>query len=464
MKKIEFIPIGLLHPHPDNPRKELGDLTELVAAINAKGILQNLTVVPAEEGGYRIIIGHRRHAAAKLAGLTDLPCVIADMTPQEQFETMMVENIQRSDLTVYEQAEGFQLMLDMGATVGEVAQKVGLSETTVRNRAKLTKLDKKGFKKGEARGATMTDFLKLNAIKDEAKRNKVLDSIGTADFNQKLKAALNEQEVAEQVAAAVAELDASDWCRKKTDDDTGHTRYYCCIDMWNRKPITRPDDAGKVEYVYTCTSATSLNVYIKNVKTEAPTDPETLRKQAYGQKVESIHKQLDAICKQHFELRYEFVRNHTSLNSDEMVITEFAARMMIDSNAKADATRLGKMMGVPVKNANAYNAAMDDAALNRALFHKPLYVLMCAAYVKADRETECCIISNWDGEIGKVVPKYHKNSSVDTTYKFLDQLGYVQSEEEIQLWTGTHPLFREAQELVEAFKRGDPLNEQAEED
>lgn len=459
MKKIEYIPIFLLHPHPDNPRKELGDLTDLAAAIKAKGVLQNMTVVPAEEGGYRIIIGHRRHAAAKLAGLTDLPCVVANMTPQEQFETMMVENIQRSDLTAYEQAEGFQLMLDMGSTAGDVAQKVGLSETTVRNRAKLTKLDKAKFKKAEARGATMTDFLKLNAIKDEAKRNKVLEFIGTADFNQKLKAALNEQEVAELVTAAVAELDASDWCRKKTADDTGHTRYYCCIDNWNRKPITRPDDAGEVEYVYTCNSATSLTVYIKNGQTEAPTDPETLRMQAYGKKFDSIYKQLDAISQQHYELRYEYVRDYTSLNSSEMVVTEFAARMMIASNAKADATRLGKMMGVPVKNANAYNAALDDAALNRALFHKPLYVLMCTAYVKADRPTETCFIHEWDGEIGKCIPKYRKNSSIDTIFKFLEQLGYELSDEEIQMWNGTHPLFREAQELVEAFKKGEPLNE-----
>ena len=67
MQKIEYIHISRLHPHPDNPRKELGDLTELAASIEAKGVLQNLTVVPDNDGGYRIIIGHRRHAAAKLA-------------------------------------------------------------------------------------------------------------------------------------------------------------------------------------------------------------------------------------------------------------------------------------------------------------------------------------------------------------------------------------------------------------
>ncbi|MBO6269431.1 MAG: ParB N-terminal domain-containing protein [Clostridium sp.] len=72
-----MLPIENLLPHPLNPRKDLGDLTELADSIRAQGVLQNLTVVPEPLEGpdkYRILIGHRRHAAAKLAGLTELPC------------------------------------------------------------------------------------------------------------------------------------------------------------------------------------------------------------------------------------------------------------------------------------------------------------------------------------------------------------------------------------------------------
>ena len=82
--KIVYIGVDKLFPHPDNPRKELGDLTELSASIKNNGIMQNLTVVPRTEGGYTVIIGHRRTGAAKLAGLKELPCVIAEMTEQEQ--------------------------------------------------------------------------------------------------------------------------------------------------------------------------------------------------------------------------------------------------------------------------------------------------------------------------------------------------------------------------------------------
>ena len=99
--QLVYISLDELYPHPHNHRKELGDLTELADSIRAKGIMQNLTVIPREEGsGYTVLIGYRRMGAAKLAGLTEVPCVIVDMSPREQVATMLLENMQRSDLTV----------------------------------------------------------------------------------------------------------------------------------------------------------------------------------------------------------------------------------------------------------------------------------------------------------------------------------------------------------------------------
>ena len=141
MPQIVNIAIDRLSPHADNPRKDLGDLSELAASIKASGILQNLTVVPDEPDNsntdFTIIIGHRRYAAAKIAGLTELPCVVVEMSEREQLQTMLVENMQRSDLTVYEQAQGFQMMLNMGDSVAEIAEKSGFSQTTIRRRVKL---------------------------------------------------------------------------------------------------------------------------------------------------------------------------------------------------------------------------------------------------------------------------------------------------------------------------------------
>lgn len=121
--------------------------------------------------GYKVIIGHRRLAAAKAAGLEKVPCVVADMTPKEQLQTMLLENMQRSDLTVYEQAQGFQLMLDMDSTMEEIAEKSGFSQTTVRRWVKMMELDQEKLKEVSKRQLSLADFDKLAQIEDIKVRN-----------------------------------------------------------------------------------------------------------------------------------------------------------------------------------------------------------------------------------------------------------------------------------------------------
>ena len=90
-RDIILLPIKQLHPHPENPRKDVGDVSELSESIKVNGILQNLTVVAGHFNGtdflpgeYTVIIGHRRLAAAKKAKLKELPCIIAQMSPEEK--------------------------------------------------------------------------------------------------------------------------------------------------------------------------------------------------------------------------------------------------------------------------------------------------------------------------------------------------------------------------------------------
>src|SRR5699024_3228560 len=145
---------------------------ELADSIKANGILQNLTVVPrivtgnllgnTWQDGYTVVIGHRRLAAAKLAGLKELPCIVSDMGLRDQVRTMLMENIQRADLTSYEQAQGFQMMMDMGDTVEEIARKSGFSQSTVRRRVKLLALDQEKLKASVERGANLVDYMELD--------------------------------------------------------------------------------------------------------------------------------------------------------------------------------------------------------------------------------------------------------------------------------------------------------------
>lgn len=138
---IVDIDISRLHPHPANPRHDLGDTTELAASIRTNGLLSPISVVPDpdHEGDYRIIAGHRRHKASVDAGLTSLPCMILTLDEREQREAMLTENTQREQLTVIEEAQAIQGLLDLGATQADTAARLGRSTTWVGQRAKIAK-------------------------------------------------------------------------------------------------------------------------------------------------------------------------------------------------------------------------------------------------------------------------------------------------------------------------------------
>lgn len=189
--QIKYISIEKLIPHPNNPRKELGDLTELADSIKANGVYQNLTVVNNYDSTYTIIIGHRRHAAAKLAGVALLPCVVAKMTEKQQLETMLLENMQRSDLTVIEEAQGLQLLIDLGDSVKDIAASTGFSKKKIKSRLLLNKYKTADVEKALGRGATLEDYVKLDRIKNESKRKEIAKYLGSSNFDYYLSQAID---------------------------------------------------------------------------------------------------------------------------------------------------------------------------------------------------------------------------------------------------------------------------------
>ena len=198
---LVLIPTKNIIPHKDNPRLQLGDLTELTESIRKNGVLQNLTVMPKEgsEGKYIVLIGHRRLAAAHAAGVKEVPCkIVKDIDRNEQIAIMLQENMQRNDLTIYEQSQSFQLMLDLGETVQTVAEKTGFSETTVRRRVKLSELDQKVLKKkneDEGFQLNLNDLYELSKVEDKATRNKILnDAKSSRDMLWAARNAVKEQE------------------------------------------------------------------------------------------------------------------------------------------------------------------------------------------------------------------------------------------------------------------------------
>lgn len=128
----KVISIDHITPNPEQPRSEFGDLTELTASIKEKGVLEPLLVKPTGKGEWMIIAGERRWRAANLAGLTEVPCIEMDLDEQGIAEIALIENLQRKDLTIWEEADGLAALSEkFGYTQEEIAKKISKSRTTV---------------------------------------------------------------------------------------------------------------------------------------------------------------------------------------------------------------------------------------------------------------------------------------------------------------------------------------------
>ncbi len=137
-----MIPIDRLEPNPSQPRVEFGDLDELVSSIREKGVLEPLLVRPSEVGGrFMIISGERRFRAAGLAGLPEVPCIEMAVDDQAVAEIALIENLQRKDLTAFEEADGLQLLADrFGYTHEEISRKIGKARSSVTESLSLAQI------------------------------------------------------------------------------------------------------------------------------------------------------------------------------------------------------------------------------------------------------------------------------------------------------------------------------------
>jgi ParB family chromosome partitioning protein len=128
-----MIPIEQIQPNADQPRKDVGDLQSLTDSVREKGVLEPLLVryLP-ESDKFMIISGERRFHAARGAGLREVPCIEKDVDDAETLELALIENLQRKDLTPFEEAEGVQLLADrFGMTHEEIGEKIAKSRSSI---------------------------------------------------------------------------------------------------------------------------------------------------------------------------------------------------------------------------------------------------------------------------------------------------------------------------------------------
>lgn len=431
---ITNIDITKLMEHPNNPRKNLGDLSELAESIKARGILQNLTVVPTESENYTVIIGHRRLAAAKLAGLTKVPCAVVEMDYKTQLSTMLLENMQRSDLTVYEQAQGMQMMFDLGVPVAEIVEKTGFAETTVRKRLKIATLPADRMKAAVERGGTLEDYIKITEIHNEKDRNSLLSKVGTRDFDFAYKTALREQREKELTPLVKEELKK---IGAKVGKDMRYSSKYetveqCQIVNWKEGTFKNPKNEPlfyEISYGW---------VYLLQEK-----------KKAKKQKVEKSEKEKNIIrlngeLKKEAEIAYEcrenFIRSFTATQKYKDVISKwlmyFAAYELNagynPKNYDYINSETGAKTGVRYIHPEEFKkfVAEDERAT----------IVVMYALAGDSKDEKYYNDGYYYDSCSYYMPKHKENSKLDKIYECLCELGYEMSKPEMQLQNGTHEL------------------------
>ena len=441
-ESLVYLKVAELYPHPENPRKDLGDLSELTASIKENGILQNLTVVKGHDGkedGYTVVIGHRRRAAAIEAGLEVVPCIIAEMTPKEQIQTMLLENMQRSDLKIYEEANGLQLLLDFGDSIETVAQKTGFSEATIRRRTKLKELNQKKLKEVvDTRQISLTDLNELSKVEDVKARNKLLADIGTRDFNYKLTGELRKQAVnknMKDVKDFVKKIDA-----KQIPAEKKYTNQYEDIGGWNNYDIENWEESKKKipdlkgEVFYDIEASGKLKLYRKAQKEKKQKKtPEEIER---NRKIKGAWDYLDEQAKVLYAMRKDFIEKLSVTTKNKCSVLKGALIAGIYSMFvynQLDTAETTKLLGLEDQ--------YDKERLSKSL----------DACNKMDNKKMARLIWNMFGDSEKTMPtgttfrkawpEYTKNHKVIYLYDWLTSIGYVMSEAEEKLIYGKDEIY-----------------------
>lgn len=177
----KVIQLDQIDPNPEQPRSDFGDLTELTSSIKEHGVLEPLLVRPIEgTDRWMIIAGERRWRCAKLAGLTEVPCIELDISDEAVAEIALVENLQRKDLTIWEEADGLsQLSSKFGYTHDKIAQTIGKSRTTVTEYMTIASIPEVVRQKcKDANISAKSSLLEIARQMDDESMLKFVDSLG----------------------------------------------------------------------------------------------------------------------------------------------------------------------------------------------------------------------------------------------------------------------------------------------
>lgn len=451
---ITLISVDKLHPHPDNPRKNVGDISELTASIKKNGVYQNLTIVPTETtGNYTVVMGHRRLTAAKAAGLTEVPCVIASMTPQEQAAAMLAENMQRKDLTPVEEIQGIQMCIELGGTTDTVAEMTGLSKKSVKDKAKLIPIvESESLQKAynDGKQITFADMERVLKIEDEKDRENAVGFIGTNAFDSQCNSILKKQRRLKRLEELCAALEKAG--AVEITQNTSGFKYETWVDNMDRTNDRIDYFNSKGWEIYYSKSEYSdyISLYRKDSditeenNTGNMSEVAAAAKEAERRKTERV-QQLNDLAARCYKQRYNFIKSFSldDIREKSTEILMFVAMIQtVFDGYGATQQELAQMLDVELPESSAtYNFDVDynkdfepfapgDENQNEWLIH----LLLVTSYIETWDSSNAYYHDFSDGA-------YEENETLDFLYRELVKLGYEISDEETAYMNGTHELF-----------------------
>ena len=426
-------------------RKTYKGIDELAESIKAQGIRQNLTVVknPEEDDTYLVVIGNRRLKAAIKAGIEAAPCEVAEMDEKEQLETMLLENMQRDDLTIYEQAQGFQMVLDLGETEEGLAEKTGFSKTTIRRRLNIAKLDQDALQEKEAEGSfqlSLTDLYELEKIKSVKKRNQILkDARNSREITSSVQRIIQEekQKANEKKIVAMLKKNGIEEAPEKAKQEIYTSKWetvksYSLREEPPKKFDAKPDGKEKLYYLKYWSEVRIIRKAKKQKRELTPEEKQRAERDSRKKRVKAMAKEM-AAC------RRDFILDIISGKIKPLRDAGDATRKLWDVMRKGSSYVSDSSISSFLIGKSSYDFSEEekkDAAKRIENLSVPELTL-----ITAYNGTESLELSEWTGDFNKRTAGILKEF-----YEVLMMYGFTyNSDDEVKLLNGTHELYTEAE-------------------
>ena len=451
--QIMMIPIDALEHHPDNPRKDLGDLRELIASIKESGVMQNLTVVPNpnDEETWYVVIGNRRMEASKAAGLKELPCIISDMDHRTQVATMMAENMQRVDLTLTEQAQGVQMMMDLGMDVQEISKRTGIRKDAVERRVIMAKYDTGKAAAAIVRGGTISDFMELEKLPEEH-RDAMLEHVGTPNLKNKVREKLDAIRQAEYMQQVITwldtfatEIEKHGYVGAKHIDMVYETSWYRFTKQVV-EALKMPADVKDRRYYYQVDRVYGSIKLLKEANASESSEKEALRQRRMDY-VSMRAKQADALEEKFRQARYDYLFAGADIVWNETAILRAFVLIMAtgcwhSSYQDKEKEMTERLCGLTFKGSGYASRPMMTDMINLP-DHKLRQVGVGLLWGSVDRD----VYKPWVKDYTNYCIKHQCSKVYDVLYQMLGAMGYVPTDEEEAYLAGAHEVYTPFEEV-----------------